>query len=334
VNKIERVEAALRGDEVDRVPLSFWGHNYLKEWSAEGLAEAMLENYRTYDWDFMKVNPRASYHVEDWGARLQRPTDPNHGPTFTQVPVQSADDWRRLRPLEPHAGVLGEQLEALRLIRDGLHGEAYFIQTIFSPLSIAKYVVGNRPEPVKQSIADHPELLRAALDVITQTFATYSQACLEAGASGIFFATTGWASADQLTEDEYSAWGREYDLRLLDALPRTAPFNVLHNCGDQIYFDLLAEYPVQAISWAATLPGNPSLGEGQRRSDKAVMGGVSEKTTLPDDTPEQVAAEVEAALRETGGRRVLIAPGCSIPPRTPRANLEAAAAVVRGTRHG
>jgi uroporphyrinogen decarboxylase len=334
VNKIERVEAALRGAEVDRAPISFWGHSYLKEWSAEGLAEAMLDNYRTYDWDFMKVNPRASYHVEDWGARLQRPSDPNHGPTFVQVPVQSADDWRSLRPLDPHAGVLGEQLDALRLIRAGLRGEAYFIQTIFSPLSIAKYLVGNRPEPVKQSIADRPQALRAALDVITQTFATYSQACLEAGASGIFFATTGWASSDQLTQDEYRAWGREYDLRLLDAVPGTAPFNVLHNCGDHIFFDLLADYPVQAISWAATLPGNPSLGEGKQRSDKAVMGGVSEKTTLPDGTPEQVAAEVEAALRETGGRRVLIAPGCSIPPRTPKANLEAAAAVVRGTWHG
>ena len=334
MNKIERVQAALRGAEVDCAPISFWGHSYLKEWSAEGLAEAMLEMYHTYNWDFMKVNPRASYHVEDWGARLQRPSDPNHGPTFVQVPVQSADDWRRLRPLDPNAGVLREQLDALRLIRDGLRGEAYFIQTIFSPLSIAKYLVGNRPEPIKQSIADHPDALRAALDAITQTFATYSQASLEAGASGIFFATTGWASADQLTEDEYRAWGREYDLRLLDAVPGTAPFNVLHNCGDHIYFDLLADYPVQAISWAATLPGNPSLGEGKLRSDKAVMGGVSEKTTLPDGTPEQVAAEVEAALRETGGRRVLIAPGCSIPPRTPKANLEAAAAVVRGTWRG
>jgi len=60
-----------------------------------------------------------------------------------------------------------------------------------------------------------------------------------------------------------------------------------------------------------------------------VMGGVSVKTTLPDGTPEEVAAEVSRALDQTGRRRVLIAPGCSVPPRTPRANLEAAAAAVR-----
>lgn len=329
MNKKERVDAALRGAAVDWVPISFWGHSYLKEWSAEELAEAMLENYRRYDWDYMKVNPRASYHVEDWGAKLERSNDPNHGPRFVDWPVREPGDWRRLRPLEPDRGVLGEQLDALRQIRDGLAGEAYFIQTIFSPLSVAKYLAGNQPDPVKISIVDNPDALRVALDVITETFAHYAQATLEAGASGIFFATTGWASADELTEEQYRRFGREYDLRVIDAFAGKAPFNVLHNCGERIYFDLLSDYPVEAISWAATLPGNPSLGEGKERTTKAVMGGVSEKTTLPNGTPEQVDEEVRRAIKETEGRRVLIAPGCSIPPRTPAANLEAAAAADR-----
>lgn len=332
MNKRERVEAALRGEPVDRVPISFWGHNYLKEWTAEGLAEAMLDNYRAYDWDYMKVNPRASYHVEGWGAELTRSTDPNHGHTFRTVPIQSARDWRQLRPLEPDQGVLAEQLQGLRLIGQGIGGAAYFIQTIFSPLSVAKYLVGNQPEPIKRYMADHPDDLRAGLATITETFTNYALASLEAGASGIFYATTGWASADILTEDDYRAWAMDDDLRVLEAIRDRAPFNVLHNCGDAIFFDLLADYPVHAISWAATLPGNPTLGEGQRRTSKAVMGGVSEKTTLPNGTPEQVAAEVRAALEETHGRRVLIAPGCSIPPATPVANLRAAADTARSWR--
>jgi len=124
-----------------------------------------------------------------------------------------------------------------------------------------------------------PDALRVALDVIAETFANYVQATLEAGASGIFFATTGWASSDMLTEEQYRRFGREYDQRVMDAFAGKAPLNVLHNCGEHIYFDLLADYPVAAVSWAATLPGNPSLGEGKERTTKAVMGGVSEKTT-------------------------------------------------------
>jgi uroporphyrinogen decarboxylase len=329
MNKRERVDAAVRGAPVDRVPISFWGHDYLKEWTAEGLAEAMLGNYRTYDWDYMKVNPRASYHVEDWGAELKPSGDSNAGPNWIRPAVTTASDWRNLRPLEPDRGVLGEQLEALRFIRDGIAGEDYFIQTIFSPLSIAKYLVGNDPAPVKAAMSDDADGLRAALDVITETFIAYSLAALEAGASGIFFATTGWATQDALSEDEYRRWGSDYDLRVLDAVKDRAPFNVLHNCGAGIYFDLLADYPVHAISWAATLPGNPSLADGVARTQKAVMGGISEKTTLPDGSPEDVANEVRQALAETKGTRLLLAPGCSIPPRTPSANLAAAAQAAR-----
>jgi uroporphyrinogen-III decarboxylase len=50
------------------------------------------------------------------------------------------------------------------------------------------------------------------------------------------------------------------------------------------------------------------------------MGGVS-VATVAQGTPDRVAAEVRQALSETGGRRFLLAPGCSIPPQTPEANL-------------
>ena len=329
MNKIERVNAAVKGQPVDRVPASMWGHDYLREWTPEGVAQAMLENYHAYDWDYMKFNPRASYHVEDWGAKLRPSGDANKGPIFESIPVQEAGDWRRLRPLEPTKGALGEQLQALRLIGKELKGQAYFIHTIFSPLSVAKYLVGNDFAPVQTSIADNPEALRQGLEVITKTFIDYIQATLEAGASGIFYATTGWASTDKLTADQYRAFGIDYDQQVMEAFGK-APFNVLHNCGDHILFDLLADYPVQAISWAATLPGSPNLAEGKTRTRRAVMGGISEKTTLLRGSAQQVADEAHAALELTGRIRFLLAPGCSIPPATPKANLEAVVKAVRG----
>jgi uroporphyrinogen decarboxylase len=71
MNRRERVRAALQGKPVDRPPISFWRHFFDKETSAAGLAEAMLDFQCTYDWDFMKVNPRACYHAEPWGCRFQ-----------------------------------------------------------------------------------------------------------------------------------------------------------------------------------------------------------------------------------------------------------------------
>ena len=80
---------------------------------------------------------------------------------------------------------------------------------------------------------------------------------------------------------------------------------------------------MHALSWAATLEGNPDLQEGKLRSGKAVMGGISEKTILKTGDAEQVREEVARALEITGGEHFLLAPGCSIPPETPAKNLQA-----------
>jgi len=322
MNKKERVDAALRGDEVDRIPVSMWGHDFEREWNVQSFAEAMVENFTRFDWDFMKVNPRASYHVEGWGVKVRPSGEKYKAPVFEDTPIKNASDWRRIRPLEPDRGALGEQLRALQLINHAIGFDAYFVQTIFCPLGVAKYLAGNKSEPVLRTLHEDRTAMHAALRVITETFTAYAIGCLEQGASGIFYATNGWASKGMLTADQYREFGEQYDLEFLDAIKSRSKFNILHNCGTHIYFDQLAEYPVQAVNWDATAEGNPDLRTGKMRSGKAVMGGINQKTTLKNGTPEQVREEVKNAIELTGGRHFLLAPGCSIPPETPARNLE------------
>lgn len=322
MNKKERVDAALRGDAVDRVPASMWGHDFAREWNMQSFAEAMVENFTRYDWDYMKVNPRAAYHVQDWGVKVRPSGEPYKGPIFESSPIRSSADWKRIRPLEPDQGALAEQLRALQLINHSVGYDAYFVQTIFCPLGVAKYLAGNKAEPVLQTMHEDRKALHAALRVITETFTAYAIASLDQGASGIFYATNKWASESMLTADQYREFGEQYDLEFLDAIKSRSKFNILHNCGSHIYFDQLASYPVAALSWDANAEGNPDLREGKTRSGKAVMGGVSQNT-LKSDSPAQVRDEVASALELTGGLHFLLAPGCSIPPETPAKNLEA-----------
>lgn len=322
MNKKERVDAALRGDAVDRVPASMWGHDFTREWNVQTFVEAMVENFTRYDWDYMKVNPRAVYHVQDWGVKARPSGEPYKGPIFESSPIRGAADWKRIRPVEPDQGALGEQLHALQLINHSIGYDAYFVQTIFCPLGVAKYLAGNKNEPVLQTMHEDRKALHAALRVITETFTTYAIACLEQGASGIFYATNKWASESLLTPDQYREFGEQYDLEFLDAIKSRSKFNILHNCGSHIFFDQLASYPVQAINWDARAEGNPDLREGKARSGQAVMGGISQNT-LKNGVPDQVQEEVADALNQTGGTHFLLAPGCSIPPETPAKNLEA-----------
>jgi uroporphyrinogen decarboxylase len=288
----------------------------------------MIENYTRYDWDFMKVNPRACYHVEGWKVKVRPSGEKYQPPVFEDTPIKSASDWKRLRPLDPERATLGEQLHALRLINHAMGFEAYFVQTIFCPLGVAKYLVCNSAEPVLHTIREDRAAMHAALRVITETFINFAIACLDEGASGIFYATNGWASQSMLTPDQYREFGEQYDLEFLDSIKSRSKFTILHNCGTHIYFDQLASYPIHAINWAATLEGNPDLREGKMRSGKAVMGGISEKTVLKSGSPVQVEEEVAKALELTGGRHFLLAPGCSVPPETPAKNVEAIRSVL------
>ena len=45
MSKKERVLAALRGEDVDHVPVSAWWHDYAHEWSANELAAVTIEYY-------------------------------------------------------------------------------------------------------------------------------------------------------------------------------------------------------------------------------------------------------------------------------------------------
>ncbi len=113
--------------------------------------------------------------------------------------------------------------------------------------------------------------------------------------------------------------------------------NILHVCRPHNMLELLLDYPVAAVNWAVHAPGNISLAEGLAKTARlsspetglTVMGGIDERHTLLDGSPEEVRAEVEDALRQTGSRRFLLAPSCSVSPQTPAANLHAAVEAAR-----
>lgn len=322
MNKKERVDAALRGEPVDRVPASVWGHDYEREGSAQTLAEATVENFNRYDWDYVKVTPRASYHVEGWKVKMQPSGEKYKEPIFEETPIKTSSDWKRIRPLEADRGVLAEQLRALQLINHGVGYDAYFMQTIFCPLGVAQYLVGNNRERVQQTLREDRSALHSALRAITETFATFAIACMEQGASGIFYSTCGWASQGVLTQDQYREFGEQYDLEFFDAIKSRSKCTVLHNCGERVYFDLFSAYPMQAVSWDAAAPGNPDLYEGERRIGKAVMGGLS-ASTLKNGPSDRVQEEVSKAIELTKGRHFLLAPGCSMPAGTPAKHITA-----------
>jgi uroporphyrinogen decarboxylase len=322
----ERVMAALGGNSLDRVPLSFWLHNFATENSAEGLAAETIRLARRFDWDYLKPQSRAQCFAEIWGLRY-RPSGQRAVPfSVTGAPVADAADLGRLTAADPEGGALGEQLCALTAIRAAVGPDTPIIWTVFAPVMVLPYLLRGGPEQALTLASGEPRTVARALDAIAETLAGYARACLAAGADGLFYATN-LATKDLLGAEACRQLHRPYDLRILREVER-APFNVLHVCGTGIHFDEFTDYPATAFSWA-TLPGNPTLRQGHRRTGRAVVGGLPGKPAFGALSTDAVVGRTRSAIAEMDGRWLLLGPECSVNPDTPDALMQAAGRAAR-----
>lgn len=319
----ERVLAALRGAPTDRPPIALWRHFPGDDQRADSLARAHVAFWRTFGFDLLKVTPASGYYAEDWGLRAAYRPNREGVRTYLERPIKKAADWPALRPLDVTAGAYGRELRALGLVREAIGPEVPVLATVFSPLTVARTLCGERA--VVRYLREEPDALHAGLETVADVTARFAASCLRAGASGIFFATQ-MACGEAVTEEEYEIFGRPYDLRVLEAASG-AEVLILHAHGEGIYFDLLTDYPVHALNWHDRRTP-PTLAEARKRCGLCLVGGIDERT-FADRTPEEVRAEVRDALAQTGGVRHILGPGCVIPIDTPAANIEAAVHAAR-----
>jgi uroporphyrinogen decarboxylase len=316
----ERILATLAGEPTDRPPISFWGHVYDRESTAADLVAHTLERWQRHRWDWVKLNPRKHYHVEPWGVRYDYSRVPESKPFVAQYPVHMLADWDAIDEQPHDAGALGEQLEAVRALRAALPADVPLLQTVFTPIAILAECT-EPPEALRDALKTDAARIRRALEAVTRTYERYVSAIMQAGADGIYLATVDWGSRSFVTPELLREWSRPYDLRLL-AAAGASPYHMLHVCQrDALLFEF-ADYPVGSFSWDSTSSDNPSLADGLARLKGAVVGGLGHETDL--QRGEDAALEAyRRAYAQTGGRRWLCAPGCSMPPQTPDSTLSA-----------
>jgi uroporphyrinogen decarboxylase len=316
MNKRERLEAAIHGQPVDRVPIALWRHFPGDDQRPEDLAAASVAFQRRWDFDFVKVTPASSFCLRDWGVEDEWLGNIEGTREYIRRPIRTAEDWLALRPLDPRAGRLGDQLRCLELIRRELP-DTPILQTIFNPLAQAKNLVG---ADLVTMLRQHPREVQRGLETIAATTIAFVRAAQSIGIDGVFYAVQ-HASAQVMSADEYRVFGVEYDRRIL--AEAGGWLNVVHLHGVDVYFDLVADYPAHVWNWHDR-ETQPSLAEGLAKVHGAVCGGIARDATMLRGSPDDVRASVLDAVRQTGGRRLIIATGCVVLIPSPDANLRAA----------
>jgi uroporphyrinogen decarboxylase len=307
MTRTARVRAALRGDEVDRIPVAFW-HHFQPEGSGRRQAELTLQFFDDqFDLDICKVMPDIPY-------------------PFPRKAIREVGDWRLLEPLDlKRSPFVQQRLRTIEHLRDELGDDTPIVVTVFSPLTEALYFAADH-ETFFRHLEESPAVVHAALDTIAQNLADAMELYLVAGADGVFFSLQGALSEDQpggLGEARYREFGKPYDLRALRGAS-DGWLNILHVHGDGgLLIDTILDYPCPVLNWSDRLTGL-SLREVRAKTDKCLMGGWHEFGPLSNGPLDGIRAEAEDAIAQTGGRKFILANGCSVPDDTPNGWLEAA----------
>ena len=315
----ERLENCLANGPIDRPPVALWRHFPVDDQSAENLAVATINFQRTFDFDFVKVTPASSFCIKDWGVKDEWRGVTEGTREYTSRVIHHPEDWARLPVLDPTQGYLAGQQECLHLITSELGSNVPVIQTIFNPLSQAKNLIGK--ETLLVHLRQYPDAVHAGLEIITETTRRFIESIKDTGIAGIFYAVQ-HAQYGLLSEGEYTRFGRKYDMQTLDSASELW-LNLLHLHGENVMFDLLADYPVAIFNWHDR-DTFPSLTEGKNRFSGVVCGGLQRERSMVLGTTQSIESEAKDAIQATGGKRFILGTGCVVPITAPFGNIMAA----------
>jgi uroporphyrinogen decarboxylase len=321
VSSTQLVQAALERRAVDRVPVFTWCHFGPEAAAGDFWLDAHLDWLAASRTDVLKAMNDAGY------------------PLTPTSDVSKPSDWRRLRATPVSHPLLHAYLDDLARLLDRVGESVPVIVTLFDPFCTAADNRGGPQASVEEDFARMRADLRAdaaavsaGLAAVAEGLAAFAAACVARGAAGIFLATHA-TDPSLVAPALYDEFVLPHVATVIAGSRAAGSWcDIVHVCGDAVRLGVVKSLPSPAVSWAAG-GANCSLAEGQRQLGRCAVGGLSTTALSADGSLEQAMAEATAAIAETSGVGLLLAPGCAVPehPGTTAARraFEAAAGLGR-----
>lgn len=318
-----------------------WQHLVGHEYGADEFADAYIDFVNQWDWDWVKINPRAIYYSEAWGSKYDENDYAGYViPRKLQDAVTTVDDLAKIVELDPKTNeVFSQQYASAAKIRAAFTDRAV-LQSIFNPLSVLLQLAdvplypGDEyatPSLTRDELVfEHAEEAKKALTNIANTLAAYAAALVTpaeqggAGLDGIFFALTGTVSEGYFTKEQYAEFGEPYDRVVLDAIKQANPDAevLLHTCRAFSNPDWFDDYGVEIVQWDQYLDGNPQI---DAQLKVVPVGGPSFTDFAQDGDAQVVKTDIDKVIKLREGKPFLLAPSCTVPTPANDQSLKALA---------
>ncbi|WP_261023946.1 uroporphyrinogen decarboxylase family protein [Streptococcus mitis] len=315
-SKRELVFKAIRGEEVERVPVGFWFHFVTLEEKGQGLNnprifQKSVEGHRKY---VERIHPDFVKMMSD-GFFI-------YPSNVYSLLVSSIQELASIESIGENHPWIQQQVEVVQAIRATFTEEIASFYNIFSPISYLKRWFRTEASRGDKEVADlfleNPELFREILDVIAEDIAILTKKIIQDGGADGIYLSTQEIQDERITAELYQTYIEPSNIKVLEAANQVGGVNILHICGFQGASNnvtIFKDYPAQVFNWA-THHEAVSLPQGQELfHGKAVLGGFEngKQSMLYGGTKAALQEETKRLLAEAGTRGVLLGADCTVP---------------------
>jgi len=300
MNRRERVQAAVKKQEVDRIPMGFWLH-FPKEYH-HGMpsVDMHLKFFTETRTDICKIMNENIFPC-------------NHN-------IFQAPDWNNIKVCSRNSNFIQDQIEITKRIVDSINGDAVVLATIHGVVASASHALLGEPKYDRigryaqiYHLRTNPESIFSAYNAIAETLAILTEESIKAGVDGIYYAALGGES-DGFTDEEHARYIAPADKIVLDAAQGAKGFNVLHMCKPLVDLHRFVNYSCDVVNWGITESG-VTLAEGMKIfPGKTVMGGLDDRSpALLEGTYEDIEKEIHSIIDTVGMKGFILASDCTLP---------------------
>ena len=329
---LERVQAVLRGEIPDRLPVIPQGFMFSMRTAGYEIGQVnrnpakMAEAHRIcqekFGYDGCVIDVDDATLAEACGASV----------IFRENDVATVDehhaalkDLREIDDLkmpDPESdGRICEWLETVQRLKEMI-GDHVFImgRADQGPFSLLSLLRGTQ-DFMMDLLDEEPEVIHHALQWATEAHTRFARAQLKAGADATSMGDA-YASTDLISASMYREFAFPYEKQVVEKVADlNLPYSV-HICGNAspIIEDMgRTGAKILEIDWKTDM----GLARRSVPENVVLMGNIDPSDPMCIGTPEQVKSQIQDMLRKTRGKNLIISSGCALGANTKPENMQA-----------
>jgi uroporphyrinogen decarboxylase len=325
LSSLERILAAMRHKESDRVPVTpllCAGARHISgiafpdySLDADKAARVFMDGFQLVGGDLVILMLDLSVEAADFGQQMQYPPDSTAYPDYSRPFITDHNGYTRIRRIAlSDAPRMTEFVRLCRIMVKSIGFKGVVTGFVFGPLGVLSMMRG--AEHLFKDCIRYPKQVKGACETITGVLIDYVNAQCDAGVPAVAIDTL-FASRSGLSKDLWEQIEGPFAREISLAIKRKGRLVGIHNCGHDVYFDAqIRSMEPDAISFAHLPDDCQSRRElKEKYGDQVTLIGYIPTPLLVHGSPRAVMDECRRQIDDLApGGGYILAPGCEYPP--------------------